>query len=105
MSVKSKTYSALAKRRHKSLSATKTIAVTFAVSFTVSSVDFPLPDGRSRMYLTGVPARDVEITAAQCTLANPEIRLVFIGDSNDTRFDSFGVLRTIDLLEDETQQQ
>ena len=76
---------------------------SFTVSFTVSSADFPLPEGRSRMYLTGVPARDVEITAAQCTLADPQIRLVFIGDSNDTRFDSFGVLRTIDLLEDDTQ--
>ena len=77
---------------------------SFTLSFNVSSSSFPLPEGRSRMYLSGIPARDVEMTAAQSTVADPQIRMVFIADSNDTRFDGYGVLRTIDLLEDDTQQ-
>ena len=43
MSVKSKIYSALAKRRHKSLSATKTIAVTFAVIILIGALLLTLP--------------------------------------------------------------
>ena len=74
---------------------------SFTLSFTVSSASFPLPEGRCRMYLTNIPARDVELTASQVTLENPQVRLVFIADSNDTRFDSFGVLRTLDLLDTE----
>ncbi len=73
----------------------------FTLSFNVSSASFTLPEGRCRMYLSGIPARDVEITAAQAAVTDPQLRLVFIADSNDTRFDSYGVLRTIDLLETE----
>lgn len=73
----------------------------FTVSFNVTSSDFPLPEGRCRMYLSNVPARDVEITAAKCTVSEPQIRLVFVADSNDTRYDSFSVMRTIDLLDSE----
>lgn len=73
----------------------------FTLSFNVSSASFALPEGRCRMYLSGIPARDVEITAAQAAVTDPHLRLVFIADSNDTRFDSYGVLRTIDLLETE----
>lgn len=74
---------------------------SFTLSFTVSSADFALPEGRCRMYLNGIPARDVEMTAAQTTISQPEIRMVFIADSNDTRFDTYSVLRTIDLLDSE----
>ena len=74
---------------------------SFTLSFTVSSPDFPLPEGRCRMYLSGVPARDVEVTATKVTLTDPNIRLVFIADSLDTRYDTFGVLRTLDLLDTE----
>lgn len=76
---------------------------SFTVSFNVTSSSFPLPDGRCRMVLSNIPARDVEVTAAQSTVTDPQIRLVFIADSNDTRFDSFGVLRTIDLLDAEEE--
>ena len=72
---------------------------SFTLSFTVSSSNFPIPEGRCRMYLTNIPARDVEITGAQTTVTDPQIRLVFIADSNDTRYDQFGVLRTLDLLD------
>lgn len=74
---------------------------SFTLSFTVSSASFPLPEGRCRLYLSGIPARDVEMTAAQSSVTDPQIRMVFIADSNDTRFDSYGVLRTIDLLDSE----
>ena len=74
---------------------------TFTLSFTVSSPDFALPEGRCRMYLINIPARDVEITASQATISEKEIRMVFIADSNDTRYDTYSVLRTIDLLDSE----
>ena len=80
---------------------TTTTTNSFTVSFNVSSVSFTMPEGRCRMYLSGIPARDVESTGAQATISDPQIRLVFIADSNDTRFDSYSVLRTIDLLDSE----
>jgi hypothetical protein len=43
----------------------------------------------------------VEVIAAQCKLTDPNIRMVFIADSKDTRFDTYGVLRTLDLLDSE----
>ena len=78
---------------------------SFTVSFTVSDAAFPLPEGRCRMYLSGVPARDVEITGAKAAFTDPQIRLVFIADSMDTRFDIYSVLRTLDLLDSEDQDQ
>lgn len=74
---------------------------SFTVSFNVNVVSFPLPEGRCRMYLSNIPARDVELTASQAVITDPQIRMVFIADSNDTRFDSYGVMRTIDLLDTE----
>lgn len=74
---------------------------SFTVSFNVSAASFALPEGRCRMVLSGIPARDVEVTASQTSITDPQIRMVFIADSNDTRFDSYGVLRTIDLLDSE----
>ena len=78
---------------------TNCATTTFTISFTVPTASFPMPEGRCRMYLSGVPARDVEISAAQCTITDPKIRMVFVAESNDTRFDQYGVLRIIDLLE------
>jgi hypothetical protein len=80
---------------------TTTTTNSFTVSFTVSAPNFTMPEGRCRMYLTGIPARDVEVTGAQATVSDPKVRLVFIADSMDTRFDTYGVLRTIDLLDSE----
>lgn len=72
---------------------------SFTVSFSVSSATFPLPEGRCRMYLSGVTASSVEATAAQVTMEDPQIRLVFIADTNDTRFDNYGVLRSLEVSE------
>lgn len=67
----------------------------FAISFLVEDPTFPLPTGRSRMYLEGVAAADAKSMAAQTGLEDPQIRVVFLTDVNDTRFDLFSVLRPI----------
>ena len=76
---------------------------TFTLSFTVADPTFQLPEGRSRIYLEGVPADQVGATASRVTVTNPEVRLVFVSTTNDTRYDDYGVLRPIasaDVLED-----
>lgn len=72
---------------------------TFAVSFTGLDAAFPLPEGRSRLYLSGVAAADAASLAAQTGLADPEVRLVFLTDLMDTRFDDYGVLRPLPIEE------
>ena len=72
---------------------------SFVVSFGAATPAFPLPDGRSRLYLSGVNAQDVAARASQVTFDNPEARLVFLSDTNDTRFDSYCVLRPLSVSE------
>ena len=67
----------------------------FAVSFLVDSPTFPLPEGRTRMYLENINAQNVGYTANQVTITDPEIRLVFIAATNDTRYNKYSVLRPI----------
>ncbi len=69
----------------------------FTISFVGSDAAFPLPEGRTRLYLTGVEAKEVGARASQTTFENPEVRLVFLADTNDTRFDQYGVLRPIEV--------
>lgn len=74
----------------------------FAVSFVVSDSSFALPDGRTRMYLQNISPSNVGLSAAQATISDADIRLVFIADTNDTRYDAYGVLRPLeasDVLE------
>lgn len=77
---------------------------TFTISFTVSSASFELPEGsRTRIYMDNVTADMVGATASQASMDDPEIRLVFISPTNDTRYDDYGVLRPIassDVLEE-----
>lgn len=75
----------------------------FIISFVVSDPAFALPDGRNRLYLKGVSAEQVGAKVAQVTITDPENRLVFIAETNDTRYDEYSVLRPIassDVLED-----
>lgn len=72
---------------------------TFVVSFGAATPAFPLPDGRSRLYLSDVSAQEVAARASQATFENPEARLVFLSDTNDTRFDSYSVLRPLSVSE------
>jgi len=67
----------------------------FALSFLVEDGDFPLPAGRSRLYMQDVAAADVAGIAAETTVADPAVGLVFLTDVNDTRFDAYSVLRPI----------
>ena len=67
----------------------------FAVSF-VQHAGFALPEGRSRLYLTGVVAADAALLAQQSGLADPAARLVFLTEIHDTRFDAYSVLRPLD---------
>ena len=68
----------------------------FAVSFSVTDYTFPVPEGRSRLYLEQIPAKNVGLAASQVTITDPDIRLVFIAETNDTRYDDYGVIRPID---------
>lgn len=68
---------------------------SFAVSFTGQDAAFALPEGRSRLYLTGVEAAQVANVAQQTTVSDPAINLVFLTDVHDTRFDAYGVLRPL----------
>lgn len=80
--------------------AAKTIATAcagdnFAVSF-VGSAKFPLPAGRTRLYVEGADAAEVADIAKKTGLENPAISLVFLTDNHDTRFESYSVLRPLE---------
>ena len=66
----------------------------FGVSF-VGNADFPLPEGRCRLYVENVQPSAVAGIAEQAGLTDPQIRLVFITTLHDTRFDKYGVLRPL----------
>ena len=66
----------------------------FAVSF-VSNSYFPLPEGRTRMYITSINAADVVALEAEMALDLADARMVFLTDSRDTRFESYSILRPI----------
>lgn len=67
----------------------------FAVSF-VGQADFPLPEGRTRLYLTDGVAAEADAIAQQTGLADPAISLVFLTEIHDTRFDAYSVLRPLE---------
>ena len=74
---------------------------TFALSFlTTGSTVQPL-SGRSRLYLEGAEASAAAAAAAQYAVEEPDVDLVFITDSYDTRFEEFGVLRPITSFVDD----
>lgn len=70
-------------------------ASDFVLSFCVDDPAFTLPEGRCRLYLEGVGAAGIGQAASQVTMDDPEIRLVFIADTGDTRYDAYGVLRSL----------
>ncbi len=81
-------------------SAAKTLVLAcstdvFAVSF-MGNPGFPLPEGRTRLYMEKVSGADCEAVAGQTGLETPDIHLVFIAESLDTRYDKYGVLRPFD---------
>lgn len=67
---------------------------SFAVSF-VSDTLMTLPQGRSRLYMEDAEASQAAGIAQESGLEDPQIRLVFLTDVHDTRFDAYGVLRPL----------
>lgn len=78
---------------------------SFCVSFSVTDYTLAVPDGRSRLYLEKISAQSVAQVAAQVVITDPETRLVFVADTNDTRFDDYGVLRAISTAADQNTDQ
>lgn len=75
---------------------------SFAVSFLSSDSSFALPEGRSRLYLENVSAKNAAAIAATSQVADPAVNLVFLANTNDTRFDEYSVLRPIGTMNDNT---
>ena len=67
---------------------------SFGVSF-IGAASFPLPTGRSRLYVTGAVAANAAAVAQETALENPAVNLVFLTDLHDTRFEAYSVLRPI----------
>lgn len=100
------------KNREEALSSAIEVLITncasdgYPLSFALSNASYPLPDGKCRLYLEGVSASGVGATAAQAVITNPEVRLVFVAATNDTRYDQYGVLRPLesaDVLENQEE--
>ncbi len=77
----------------------------FTVSFLCEEATFPLPEGRCRMYLNNISAKDVERYGSQVTFTDPELRLVLLADTKDTRYDTYGVLRSLGLIDLEAEEE
>ena len=73
----------------------------FAVSFVTTEYSFALPEGRCRMYLQNVGAKDVGSIVAQVTVPDPAVNLVVLSTTNDTRFNDYSVLRPIITAQDD----
>lgn len=65
----------------------------FCVSFETDNPSFRLPEGRSRLYLTDVAANQAEEVAQSTTVADKTVNLVYLTNTNDTRFDAYGTMR------------
>ncbi len=69
---------------------------SFTLSFGANKVSFPLAEGRCRLYLSGIDAKNVGLTVTQVVVADPKVNLVFVATTNDTRYNEYSVLRPID---------
>lgn len=70
-------------------------ANNFTISFSVDDPTFTLPEGRCRLYLSGVDAKSAASVASKVTVPDSDSQLVFVAETNDTRFNDYGVLRSI----------
>lgn len=70
---------------------------SFAVSFMAADSSFPVPDGRTRLYMENVGPKNVELVAAQLNFEDPQAKLVFMSTTNDTRYDEYSVIRPISM--------
>lgn len=67
----------------------------FTVSFACRDTELVMPEGRTRLFLTGVLAADAAAMAEQTSVADKAVQVGFLTDLHDTRFDSYCVLRPI----------
>ncbi len=67
---------------------------SFAVSF-VGGTGFPVPQGRSRLYLENATAAQAAALAQESGMEDPSVYLVFLTELRDTRFDAYSVLRPL----------
>lgn len=72
----------------------------FVLSFQTADPAFILPEGRCRQYVSGVSAAGIAQTAAQIEVSDPELRLVFLAESGDTRYEKYSVLRSLHVAEE-----
>ena len=71
----------------------------FVLSF-LADTGFILPEGRCRLYVKDVSAAGIAQAAAKAEVSDPEIRLVFLAESGDTRYEKYSVLRSIHVAEE-----
>ena len=76
----------------------------FAVSFVTDNYSFSLPEGRCRVYLQNIGAKDVGSVVAQLQVPDVAANLVFLSSTNDTRFDAYSVLRPIITAQDDLKR-
>ena len=67
----------------------------FVLSFSVDDPTFTLPQGRCRLYLSGVTANGIGQAASQVTVEDPSVQLAFIAETGDTRYDDYSVVRSL----------
>ena len=72
---------------------------SFTLSFGTNRSDFPLPEGRSRIFFENVEAADVGAKVTASGIEEPEIRIVFVAPTNDTRFNAYGVLHSLSVAD------
>lgn len=69
----------------------------FCVSFLCSEEGFRLPEGRTRLYRDKVDASMAQSVAEGVAVPDPQINLVYLTEAMDTRFDTYSVLRPLQL--------
>lgn len=72
----------------------------FVLSFVVDDPGFALPEGRCRKYVSGIAATAINSAVSLSGLEEPEIGMVFLSDSGDTRYDKYSVLRSLNVAEE-----
>ena len=79
---------------------------SFAISFSVESPTFVLPEGRCRMYLENVDASKAKSQAEKSGMDEEtvKINLVFLTETQDTRFNTYSVLRPLSSAHFDTEQ-
>ncbi len=70
---------------------------SFAVSFVGYTVDLQMPEGNSRLYLENVAAVQVPDVLALVKVTDKLRNVVFLAQTNDTRYDVCGTLRPLEL--------